>query len=850
MENNKKRIIDVDIEQEMKKSFISYAMAVIINRALPDVRDGLKPVHRRILYAMSELGLSPEKPFRKCARIVGDVLGKYHPHGDKAVYDTMVRLAQDFSIRHMLVQGHGNFGSVDGDSPAAMRYTEAKLSKISMELLRDIEKDTVDFYPNFDETLMQPTVLPAKYPNLLVNGSGGIAVGMATNIPPHNLAEVIDATMAMLDDSEIDIEQLMEYITGPDFPTGGIAMGVSGIRRAYFTGRGKVSVRCKAEIDQYKENKSRIIVTELPYQVNKANLIEKIANLVSEKKIDGISDLRDESDKDGMRMVIELKRDVNANIVLNRLYKHTQMQDTFGIIMLALVNGEPKVLNLKEMLNHYIVHQKDVIVRRTNYELEKAKAKAHILQGLLIALDNIDEVVNIIRGSKDVATAKATLIERFEFSDKQAQAILDMRLARLTGLEREKIQNEHSELLKKIEYLLSILNIPQMVIDIIKKELIEVKEKYQNDRRTEITFAENEIDLDELIQEEDMTVTLTHYGYVKRISADTYRTQRRGGRGIAGLSTRENDFAENVFVTSTHSELLFFSTKGNVYRKKCYEIPESSRTAKGMAIVNLLALDSGEKITSVFPIIDYNEDSHLTMVTKKGFVKKTSMTEYLKIRQSGLRAIGLRDDDELINVFQTEKGDDIIVGSKNGISIRFDEGYVRPMGRTAMGVKAITLRGNDELVDAAVVKEDSNILVITENGFGKRTKQNEYRSQVRGGVGVKTINITEKTGQMVGLKIVDGSEDIMIINDAGIIIRMQTSEISIFGRSAQGVRIMRVADDIKVVCIAKVPKGEEEDEIDGVDGAEASEGIAVVDTGIEKLVETAEKVQEEDGSEE
>jgi DNA gyrase subunit A len=844
LENEKSRIINVDIEQEMKKSFISYAMAVIINRALPDVRDGLKPVHRRILYAMSELGLSPEKPFRKCARIVGDVLGKYHPHGDKAVYDTMVRLAQDFSIRHMLVQGHGNFGSVDGDSPAAMRYTEAKLSKISMELLRDIEKNTVDYYPNFDETLMQPTVLPAKYPNLLVNGSGGIAVGMATNIPPHNLAEVIDGTMAMLDDPEISIEQLMEFITGPDFPTGGIAMGVSGIRRAYFTGRGKVSVRAKAEIDQYKENKSRIIVTELPYQVNKANLIEKIANLVSEKKIEGISDLRDESDKDGMRMVIELKRDVNANIVLNRLYKHTQMQDTFGIIMLSLVGGEPKVLNLKEMLYHYIVHQKDVIERRTRYELEKAKARAHILEGLLIALDNIDEVVKIIRSSKDVATAKATLIARFGLSDKQAQAILDMRLSRLTGLEREKIENEYKELLKKIDYLLSILNTPQMVVNIIKEELSEVKHKYQDDRRTEITFAENEIDLDELIQEEDMTVTLTHYGYIKRISADTYRSQRRGGRGVAGLSTRENDFAENVFVTSTHSELLFFSTKGNVYRKKCYEIPESSRTAKGMAIVNLLALDANEKITSVFPIVDYAEESYLTMVTKKGFVKKTSITEYIKIRQSGLRAIGLRDDDELIRVFQTNKGDDIIVGSKNGISIRFDEAYVRAMGRTAMGVKAISLKANDELVDAAIIAPESDIFVITENGFGKRTKQGEYRSQVRGGVGVKTINITQKTGQMVGLKVVDGDEDIMIINDAGIIIRMNTAEISVFGRSAQGVRVMKVNDQAKVVCVAKVPMGEEEE----LELNEAGEVIEAIDAGeqaTEMVVETGEQASEE-----
>jgi len=814
VEKEKKRIISVDIEQEMKKSFISYAMAVIINRALPDVKDGLKPVHRRILYSMSELGLAPEKPFRKCARIVGDVLGKYHPHGDKAVYDAMVRLAQSFSIRHMLVQGHGNFGSVDGDSAAAMRYTEAKLSKIAMEMLRDIEKQTVDFYPNFDETLMQPTVLPAKYPNLLVNGSGGIAVGMATNIPPHNLREVIDGTIAMLDNPDITTDELMEHIKGPDFPTGGLAMGVSGIRQAYMTGRGKVSVRAKAEIDQYKENRARIIVNEIPYQVNKASLIEKIANLVSEKKIEGIADLRDESDKQGMRIVIELKRDVNANIVLNRLYKHTQMQDTFGIIMLALVDGEPKVLMLKEMLYYYIKHQKDIVVRRTKYELEKAKARAHILEGLIIALDNIDEVVNIIKKAKDTTTAKAQLIERFGLSEIQAQAILDMRLARLTGLEREKIEVEYKDLLKKIDYLQSILDIPQMVVDIIKKELTEIRNKFGDDRRTEITFADDEIDLDELIQEEDMTVTLTHYGYIKRISADTYRAQKRGGRGITGLSTREKDFAENVFVTSTHNHLLFFSSKGNVYRKKCYEIPESGRTAKGMAIVNLLSLDAGEKITSVFPVTEYGEESHLVMVTKNGFIKKTEMSEYVRIRQSGLRAIGLRDDDELIRVFQTSGDDDIIVGSKNGLSIRFNEKDVRPMGRTAMGVKAISLKAGDELVDAAIIIPGCDIFVITENGFGKRTKEEEYRTQVRGGIGVKTINITDKTGQLCGLKVVDGSEDIMIINDAGIIIRMNTAEISVFGRGTQGVRVMRVTDDTKVVCVAKVPKGEEEESLE------------------------------------
>jgi len=807
------KTIDISIEESVKNSYLDYAMSVIVGRALPDVRDGLKPVHRRALFSMNEMGVHYNKSYKKSARIVGDVLGKYHPHGDSAVYDAMVRLAQDFSIRHMLVQGHGNFGSVDGDRAAAMRYTEAKLSKISMELLRDIEKDTVDFYPNFDETLMQPTVLPARYPNLLVNGSGGIAVGMATNIPPHNLNEVIDGTIAMLDDPDISVDALMEYIKGPDFPTGGLAMGVSGIRRAYMEGRGKVSVRAKAEIDTYKENKSRIIVNELPYQVNKASLIEKIANLVSEKKIDGISDLRDESDKHGMRIVIELKRDVNANIVLNRLYKHTQMQDTFGIIMLALVDGEPKVLSLRQMLYHYIAHQKEIVVRRTTYELEKAKARAHILEGLIIALDNIDAVVDLIKKAKDVPTAKMQLMERFKLTDIQAQAILDMRLSRLTGLERDKIEQEYQELQKKIEFLQRILDTPQMVVDIIKEELLEIKEKYGDERRTEITFADDEIDLDELIQEEDMTVTLTHFGYIKRVNADTYRSQKRGGRGITGLSTRENDFAENVFVTSTHNVLLFFSSKGNVYSKKCYEIPSSSRTAKGMAIVNLLSLDAEEKITAVFPVSEYDEDANLVMVTKNGYIKKTTMSEYAKIRISGLRAIGLRDDDELIRVFQTSGNDDIIVGSKNGMSIRFNEDDVRPMGRTAMGVKAISLKEGDELVDAAIIVPDCDIFVITEKGFGKRTREQEYRTQVRGGIGVKTINITEKTGQLCGLKMVCGDEDIMVINDAGIIIRMNTSEISVFGRGTQGVRVMRVADDTKVVCVAKVPMGEEEDEI-------------------------------------
>ncbi|MEG0835502.1 MAG: DNA gyrase subunit A, partial [Christensenellaceae bacterium] len=808
-----KHIVPIDIKKEMEKSFISYAMAVIINRALPDVRDGLKPVHRRILYSMSELNLYPDKPYRKSARIVGDVLGKYHPHGDTAVYEAMVRMAQDFSIRHMLVDGHGNFGSVDGDSAAAMRYTEAKMAKITMELLRDIDKDTVDFYPNFDETLQQPSVLPARYPNLLVNGTGGIAVGMATNIPPHNLGETINAAIALIDNPDISIDELIDILPGPDFPTGGIIMGVSGIRSAYKTGRGRIRVRAKVEIDKFKEDRERIIIYELPYQVNKATLVEKIAEMVHDKRIDGISDLRDESDKSGMRVVIELKRGANANVVLNRLYKHTQMQDTFGVIMIALVDAAPRVLNLKQILEYYIEHQKEVIVRRTKFDLEKTKKRAHILEGLIIALDNIDEIVKLIRASQDALNARASLIERFGLSEVQAQAILDMRLQRLTGLERGKIEAEYKELLEKIDYFNLVLNTPQMVLDIIKTDLTEISAKYADKRRTEITFDEDDIDLDELIAREDMVVTLTHYGYVKRINLETYRAQKRGGRGVNAMSTREEDFAEQVFVTSTHSQLLFFTNKGKVYMKKCYQIPESGRTAKGTAIVNLLNLDPDEKISAVFPIeSELEKNANLVVITKEGVIKKTPFAEYANIRQNGLRAVNLREDDELIAVMETDGTQNILVGTRDGMSIIFNEADARPMGRVSTGVRAIKLREGDSVVDACIAEDEKQVLVVTENGYGKRTNIEEYRMQTRGGIGLKCMNITEKTGLMCGLKMVDGSEDIMLINDAGVVIRMAVEGISLIGRSTQGVRVMRVDDETKVVCVAKVGETEEEEE--------------------------------------
>ncbi|MBQ9833078.1 MAG: DNA gyrase subunit A, partial [Clostridia bacterium] len=720
------RIQMLDIEQEMKKSFIAYAMSVIINRALPDVRDGLKPVHRRILYSMGEQGFTPDKPFHKSARIVGDVLGKYHPHGDSSVYDAMVRLAQNFNTRYTLIEGQGNFGSVDGDSAAAMRYTEARLSKLSNEMLSDIDKNTVDFMPNFDETLMQPTVLPSRYPNLLVNGSGGIAVGMATNIPPHNLGETIDAYTALIDNPDIGVEELMTYLPGPDFPTGGMIMGTAGIRQAYRTGRGKIVVRAKAEVEQINANKARIVITEIPYQVNKARLVEKIAELVHEKRVEGISDLRDESDRNGMKIVIELKRDVNGAVVLNQLYKHTQMQDTFGVIMLALVDGEPKVLNIKEMLYHYLEFQKQVVTRRTMYDLERAKERLHILEGLIIALDNIDEVIHIIRSSASDAEAKRRLTERFGLSDKQTQAILDMRLRRLTGLERDKIEAEHAQLVETVAYYESILADEKKLLGIIKDEILEIKRRYADERRTEITQTLDDIDLDDIIQEEEMVVTLTQLGYVKRIALDTYRAQHRGGRGIMGQTTRDEDFVKHLFVTSTHSRMMFFTNQGRAFDIKCYAIPESNRTAKGTAIVNLLQLRGDEKVTTMFPIVrtadgEENENKYIVLATKYGVIKKTPLSDFDNIRKGGIIAQSLRDGDELIGVMLSNGNDEFIVGTRKGKCIRFHEDDVRPMGRTATGVRSILLDEDDEVVDTVKVVSGATVLSITERGMGKRT---------------------------------------------------------------------------------------------------------------------------------
>lgn len=808
--NNSLRVMPVDLGTEMKKSFIAYAMAVIINRALPDVRDGLKPVHRRILYSMTELGVTPDKAYKKCARIVGDVLGKYHPHGDTAIYDALVRLAQDFSIRYMLVDGHGNFGSIDGDGAAAMRYTEARMSKISMELIRDIEKDTVDFYPNFDESLMQPVTLPSRFPNLLVNGTGGIAVGMATNIPPHNLKEVVNACTAYIDNPDIEIEELMEHIPGPDFPTGGIVCGVSGIRQAYRTGRGKIRLRAKVEIETVKDH-DEIIITEIPYQVNKELMVSNIKELARDKKIEGISEVNDES-ADTIRVVVTLKKGVNANVVLNQLYKHTQMQTTFGVIAIALVDGEPKVLSLKQIIAEYIKYQQEIIVRRTRFDLEKAQKRAHIVEGLLKALDIIDQIIALIRSSKDGAQARSGLMENFGFTDVQAQAILDMRLQRLTGLERDKLEEEFQKLCDLIDYLQSILNTPQMVLDIIKEDLEELKAKYGDERRTEITFVDDEIDLDELIQEEEMVVTLTHQGYIKRTSSDNYKAQKRGGRGVTGLSTKDEDFPQDIFVTSTHNNLLFFTTKGKVFMKKCYQLPEGGRQAKGSAIVNFLNLDSDEKISSMFPIFGEKDDGYLFMVTKNGIVKKTALSEYRNIRQNGLMAIAIREDDRLISVTRVFGGEQIMLGTQKGMSIVFEEADVRPTGRVTMGVKGITLKAGDQVVDACKVNQGEDVLVITENGYGKRTPVSEYRLQSRGGVGIKAMTITEKTGLLCGMKMVDGQEDIMIINDANVIIRVNTGEISTIGRSTQGVRLMKVGEDTKVVCIAKLPPMEDEGE--------------------------------------
>ena len=806
-ENN--RILPIEIAEEMKKSYIDYSMSVIVGRALPDVRDGLKPVHRRILYSMSELNLTPDKPYRKSARIVGDVLGKYHPHGDSAVYLAMVRMAQDFSTRGLLVDGHGNFGSVDGDSPAAMRYTEARMSKLALELLRDIDKETVDFVPNFDESLKEPAVLPSRYPNLLVNGSNGIAVGMATSIPPHNLGEVIDATVHLIDNEECSVDDLMKFVKGPDFPTSAIIMGKENIAEAYRTGRGKVKVRARAVIEELPKGKQQIVVTEIPYQVNKAKLVERIAELVKDKKVEGISDLRDESNRNGMRIVIELKRDVNANIVLNNLYKHSQMEEPFSVIMLALVNGQPKVLNLKQILYHYVQHQKDVVTRRTKFELNKAEARAHILEGLRIALDNIDAVISLIRASKTTQEAKSGLMEKFGLTDIQAQAILDMRLQRLTGLERDKIEAEYEELIKKINRLKEILANERLLLNVIKEEMLIIKENYADERRTEIRHAEGEIDMRDLIEDEEIAITLTHFGYIKRLPADTYKSQKRGGRGISALTTREEDFVKHLVSTTTHSKLLFFTNKGRVFRLNAYEIPEGKRQAKGTAIVNLLQLGPNEKIATLLAIDEKDDNKYLLLATKNGIVKKTDREEFKNINKAGLIAIGLREDDELIGVKVTDGNKDVLLVTKEGMSIRFDENDIRPMGRSAMGVKGITLSNDDKVVSMSLCEEGTDVLVVSENGFGKRTDINEYRTQIRAGKGIKTYNIAEKTGKLVGAEMVNEDDEMMIINSDCVLIRLRVNEISLFGRVTSGVKLMKTDDEVNVVSISKIKMEEE-----------------------------------------
>ena len=806
VEDRDGKIIERDIEAEMKTAYIDYAMSVIVSRALPDVRDGLKPVHRRILYTMYEDGLTSDKPYRKSATTVGDVLGRYHPHGDSSVYDAMVRMAQPFSLRYPLVDGHGNFGSIDGDGAAAYRYTEARMSKIAELMLTDIEKNTVDFMPNFDDRLQEPTVLPAKIPTLLINGSSGIAVGMATNIPPHNLTEVINGIIKIIDDDNVTDEQLMQIIKGPDFPTGGVILGRDAIKQAYTTGKGKITVRAEAEIEEMSNGRQKIIVTSLPYQVNKAKLIENIANLVREKRIEGISELRDESDRENaVRIHIGLKKDANAKVVLNQLYKNTQMQDTFGIIMLALVNNEPKILTLRQCLDYYIDHRKNVILRRTKFELDKALARAHILEGLKIALDNIDEVINIIRNSYD--DAKERLMERFGLSDIQAQAILDMRLKTLSGLQREKIEEEYNELMKLIAHLREILGSETLVFQIIKEELLEVKEKYGDERLTKIVAAEGEFNEEDLIKEEQMVVALTHFGYIKRMPIDTYKSQRRGGKGIAGMSTREEDFVKEIFTTSTHDTVLFFSNKGKLYRLRGYEIPEAGRTAKGTAIVNLLSLDSGEKITAIIPISNFDEGKYLLMATRNGLIKKTPLKEYDSSRKTGLLAINLKDEDELIDVRMTDGEDNIVLVTSKGMSITFDEKDVRPVGRSAQGVLGIRLDEDDFVIGMeSVLANDkkATLLAITENGFGKRTELDEYRVQNRGGRGVITYKITPKTGNIVGIRIATEDEDVMLITNSGTIIRLKVADISILGRATQGVTLMRTNGDEKVVSIETI----------------------------------------------
>ena len=803
------KVKQVDLKKTMENSYIDYAMSVIASRALPDVRDGLKPVQRRVLYSMIELNNGPDKPHRKCARIVGDTMGKYHPHGDSSIYGALVNMAQEWSFRYPLVDGHGNFGSVDGDGAAAMRYTEARLSKISMEMLADINKDTVDFVPNFDETEKEPVVLPSRYPNLLVNGTTGIAVGMATNIPPHNLREVISAVVKIIDnrveeDRDTDIEEVLPLVKAPDFPTGAVILGTRGAEEAYRTGRGKVVVRAVTNIDTLPNGKSQIIVTELPYMVNKAKLIEKIAEIHKEKKIDGITDLRDESSREGMRIVIELRRDVNANIVLNKLYKHTQLQDSYGMIMLALVNNEPKVMNLLDMLTYYLKHQEDVVTRRTKYDLNKAEERDHILQGLLIALDHIDEVIQIMRSSKNTQEAKDRLMERFGLTDAQAQAIADMRLRQLTGLEREKIENEHQELMKKIAELKAILADRKLLLGVIREEIIEISDRFGDDRRSQIGYDESDISMEDMIPNENTVIAMTSLGYIKRMTVDNFHSQNRGGKGIKGMQTIEDDYIEDLLMTSTHNYLMFFTNMGRVYRLKAYEIPEAGRTARGTAIVNLLQLSPGEKISALIPITDYEDNKNLFMVTKKGIVKKTSIMEYSNIRKNGLAAINLRDDDELIEVKTTDYETDIFLVTKYGMCIRFKETDVRPTGRMTMGVIGMNLDDGDEIVGMQLDHQGDSLLIVSENGLGKRTYLNEFKIQYRGGKGVKCYKVTDKTGYVVGVKAVTDEHEIMMITTEGIIIQLRMDDISTLGRITSGVKMINLDDKVKVAKIAKV----------------------------------------------
>ena len=821
-----KGVKGINISQEMRTSFLDYAMSVIVSRALPDVRDGLKPVHRRILYGMQELGNTPDKPHKKSARIVGDVMGKYHPHGDSSIYEAMVRMAQDFSYRYMLVDGHGNFGSVDGDGAAAMRYTESRMSKIALELLRDINKNTIDYKDNYDGQEKEPVVLPSRYPNLLVNGASGIAVGMATNIPSHNLGEVIDGVLALSENPAITIDELMTIIPGPDFPTGGIILGRSGIRRAYETGRGSVLIRAKVEIEQKSSGKEVIIVTELPYQVNKARLIEKIAELVRDKKIDGITHLADESDRNGMRIVIEVRKDANSHVLLNNLYKQTALQSSFGVNMLALVDNQPKVLNIKEMLYYYLEHQKVIIRRRTQFELNKAEDRAHILEGLRIALDHIDEIIALIRGSRTGEEAKNGLMEKFNLSERQAQAILDMRLQRLTGLERDKIEDEYSALIKLIDELKFILANEYRILEIIKEEITEIKDRYSDKRRTEIVAGGAEVLEDEdLIPVENSVLTLTNKGYIKRLPANTYKSQKRGGRGVQGMGTNENDFVEHLLYTSTHDTILFFTNKGKVYRARGFEVPEYGRTAKGLPLVNLLGIEKDEQVTAMIPMASFEEDNYFIFTTKQGVTKRSPVSGFAHIRANGLIAISLREDDELIAVRLTDGTKQIIIGTRQGKLVRFEELDIRSMGRTASGVRGIRLKDDDFVVGMEIIEPDQEILVVTENGYGKRTPESEYRLQSRGGMGVKTCQITDKNGPLSAVKAVDGTEDLMLITINGMLIRMDVNDISVTGRSTQGVRLMRLADEELIATVAKVEKEEDEEIVDEISSDEIEGSI-------------------------